>query len=366
MSCIRPLCWRVGLALFVSVPLQPALAGDQTSSDSSDTVPITSKVSLVHLGSIDSFTITEGGIQAGRLLLDGLQNGLPKNDLTQIQKAKTLYDALIPKENYGGEYTALEWFCHYLLADEKDRAELLTDKFHQSFFDFFAANDYANLKEYLGRKYHLTKFNDTSSDEGHDRIAFLEDFMLFNNPRREEWEQTRKIIEALKIPEGTTIADVGSGPGYYSFKFSQLVGPSGKIYAIDTVQKHLDYIKSVCEKYNISNIEAVKDRADGIGVAAQSADLVFMCSLYHIIYTTDTEEVKDRFINSIKTALKPGGRFVVVDNAVVQDGSLPYHGPHIAKELIIGQLHYYGFSLTEQYQFIPQRYVLVFKLADKS
>jgi hypothetical protein len=29
--------------------------------------------------------------------------------------------------------------------------------------------------------------------------------------------------------------------------------------------------------------------------------------------------------------------------------------------LIIGQLYYYGFDLIEQYQFIPQRYVLVFK-----
>jgi hypothetical protein len=52
---------------------------------------------------------------------------------------------------------------------------------------------------------------------------------------------------------------------------------------------------------------------------------------------------------------------VIVDNAVVQNGQLPYHGPHIAKELVIGQLYYYGFDLTEQYQFIPQRYVLVFK-----
>jgi hypothetical protein len=50
-----------------------------------------------------------------------------------------------------------------------------------------------------------------------------------------------------------------------------------------------------------------------------------------------------------------------VDNAVVTQGTLPYHGPHIAKELIIGQLYYYGFDLAEQYQFIPQRYVLVFK-----
>ena len=49
--------------------------------------------------------------------------------------------------------------------------------------------------------------------------------------------------------------------------------------------------------------------------------------LYHIIYTTSTEEVKDRFVASIKEALKPDGRLVIVDNAVVQDGQLPLSRP---------------------------------------
>jgi SAM-dependent methyltransferase len=192
-------------------------------------------------------------------------------------------------------------------------------------------------------------------------LSFLEDFILFNNPRREEWEQTSKIIDCLKIQPGTTIADVGSGPGYYTFKFSELTGTSGKVYAIDTVQNHLDYVRNVSQKFDLGNIETIKDRADSAGLNPDTADLIFMCSLYHIIYTTSTEEVKDRFIDSLKDALKPDGRLVIVDNAVVQNGELPYHGPHIAKELIIGQLYYYGFDLTEQYQFIPQRYVLVFK-----
>jgi SAM-dependent methyltransferase len=140
-----------------------------------------------------------------------------------------------------------------------------------------------------------------------------------------------------------------------------LVGPSGKVFGIDTVEEHLKYVKSVSTKFDIKNVETIKDRQDSAGIPANSSDMVFMCSLYHIIYTTSTEEVKDRFVNSMKAALKPDGRLVIVDNAVVTQGTLPYHGPHIAKELIIGQLYYYGFDLAEQYQFIPQRYVLVFK-----
>jgi SAM-dependent methyltransferase len=347
------------LLLFASAycPVWTATATDDSAFKPGEGAPISSKVSLVHLGSIDSFTITEQGTLAGRLLLNALEN----KDSAEAAKAKTIYDALTPKEHYGGEYTALEWFCHYLLGTDDERHAQLTDRYHHSFFDFFAENDYANLKEYLGRKYKLKKFADSGTEEGKDRLAFLEDFILFNNPRREEWEKTSKIIECLKIQPGSTIADVGSGPGYYTFKFSELTGASGKVYAIDTVQNHLDYVQNLCKKFDIANIETIKDRADSAGLNPDTADLIFMCSLYHIIYTTSTEEVKDLFVGSLKDALKPDGRLVIVDNAVVQNGELPYHGPHIAKELVIGQLYYYGFDLTEQYQFIPQRYVLVFK-----
>jgi SAM-dependent methyltransferase len=337
--------------------ISAATAADDSAFKPGDAAPISSKVSLVHLGSVDSFTITEQGTLAGRLLLNALEN----KDPAEAEKAKVVYHAIVPKEHYGGEYTALEWFCDYLLGTEDERRSQLADRFHDSFFDFFAENDYANLKEYLGRKYKLNKFSDSATDAGKDRLSFLEDFILFNNPRREEWEQTSKIIDCLKIQPGSTIADVGSGPGYYTFKFSELTGESGKVYAIDTVQDHLDYVKKISQKFDLRNIETIKDRADAAGLNPDTADLIFMCSLYHIIYTTATEEVKDRFVASLKDALKPGGRLVIVDNAVVQNGQLPYHGPHIAKELVIGQLYYYGFDLTDQYQFIPQRYVLIFK-----
>jgi SAM-dependent methyltransferase len=337
--------------------ISPATAADPPPFKPGDAAPISSKISLVHLGSIDSFTITEQGTLGGRYLLNALEN----KDPAEAGKAKVVYHAIVPKEHYGGEYTALEWFCDYLIGKDDDRRAQLNDRFHHSFFDFFAENDFANLKEYLGRKYKLKKFADSGTDDGKDRLSFLEDFILFNNPRREEWERTSKIIECLKVQPGMTIADVGSGPGYYTFKFSQLTGPSGKVFAIDTVQNHLDYVQNVCQKFGLANVVTIKDRADAAGLDPDTADLIFMCSLYHIIYTTSTEEVKDRFVTSLKDALRPDGRLVIVDNAVVQDGQLPYHGPHIAKELVIGQLYYYGFDLTEQYQFIPQRYVLVFK-----
>ncbi|QHU81888.1 hypothetical protein D3800_00050 [Microcystis aeruginosa NIES-298] len=77
-----------------------------------DHIDIHSKTSIIHLGSIDTFDITEAGKQASKFLLDALNN----NNLEAATAASTVYDRIIPKENYGGEYTALQWFAWYLLA----------------------------------------------------------------------------------------------------------------------------------------------------------------------------------------------------------------------------------------------------------
>ena len=106
-----------------------ARAADDSAFKTGDAAPISSKISLVHLGSIDSFTITEQGTLAGRLLLNALEN----KDQAEAGKAKVVYHAIVPKEHYGGEYTALEWFSDYLLGTEENQRTQLTDRFHHSF-----------------------------------------------------------------------------------------------------------------------------------------------------------------------------------------------------------------------------------------
>ncbi len=320
-------------------------------------IKVDSRVSLVHLGSIDSFDKTAAGIAAAKLMLDALDN----NNVESAKEAVVTYEKIIPQENFGGEYTALQWFAEYLVTSPQQQKKFLEEPLVAEFFNFFAEDNFASLKEYLKRKYGLGELEDEGSKAAIERERFLEDFILFNNPRREEWEKTSKMLESLNIQPGDTVADIGSGPGYYTFRFSKLVGPQGKVLAVDTVENHLNYIKGVSEKYGVNNIELVNNTTDDAKLPPEQIDLIYMCSLYHIIYSTSLEPVKDRFVESMKQGLKKDGKLIIVDNGIVEDQTLPYHGPYIAKELIINQLKYYGFRLIDQYAFIPQRYVLVFE-----
>ncbi len=345
----------------LGVILIPVISIAQSPPKNEDESPLSNmetKMSLIHVGSNDSFNPTSEGTKAAQLLLEGFE----KKDLKKAQKAISIYDSIIPRENYGGEYTALQWFAHYLVASQSEKPTFISDPFTANFFHFFAEKDFAPLKEYLKRKYNLKQIGDQETRPGQERLALLEDTILFNNPRRDQWEQTSLFLEALKMKKGAVIADIGSGPGYFTYRFSHMVGQQGRVFAIDTVQKHLEYVDHFREKFGMQNITTIHTDGKTIGLAGKKVDMVFLCSLYHNIYGMATLEAREQFIQSIKGALKADGLLYLIDNGLVEPGILPYHGPYIAKELIIAQLNQYGFDLVEQHQPIAQRYMLVFKL----
>lgn len=327
-------------------------------------IKIIDQQSLIHLGSLDSFDITEGGKKAARLILEYLENE-NKNNKNKLKKAIEIYESIIPNENFGGEYTALEWLCKYFLADESERKELTTQPMVDSFRNMMTENHYDNLITYLKYKYHIVEYGPGDNTEIKARMRFLEDYILFNNPDRERWETTRENLEKFNLKKGMHIADVGCGPGYYTFRFANVVGNEGKVYAIETNPRHLDYLCRYVSDYEIKNVEIVESSFEGIGLSKDiKVDLVYICSLYHNVYAAFTDAERDSFVGSIRHALNENGRLIIVDNDLVTEEELPYHGPYVNKNMLISQLWYYGFKLTDTFQFTPQRYVLLFDMVD--
>lgn len=331
------------------------------------TLRVTSPKSIVHIGSLDSFDITEPGVAAAKLVLKAL-NG---KDRDLARQASAAYGKLIPNENFGGEYTALQWFCDYWAATDDERGKMIADPFVAAFYHNLADGNHSNLVDYVTHKYKLegTKLTDGATPEekrevGRTRRSLLEDFILFNNPRRVSWEKTDSILSLVDAKPGEVIADIGSGPGYFSVLLSKAVGPSGRVYALDVKYEHLDFLDQYAQSQKLTNITTVRSTIDDIKIKGP-VDCAYMCSLYHIIYGVSSEPERHKFLTSIQKAIRPGGRFIVVDNGPVEKDKLPYHGPYITKDLIVGQLAHYGFKLESSHQIIPQRYLLIFRKEGK-
>jgi len=55
--------------------------------------------------------------------------------------------------------------------------------------------------------------------------------------------KAREIIRALEIKKGSVVAYIGAGGGYFTMLFAEAVGREGRVYAVDTDVKLLNYIE---------------------------------------------------------------------------------------------------------------------------
>jgi len=284
------------------------------------------------------------------------------------------YDELIPAENFGGEYSALQWLCEAKIASEAEREEMLKDPLNNSFYHYLTDDSCRVLRYYLLHKYKLGNDSirmlsdsllEKTGEVGRTHRSYLEDYILALNPKRPTWEHTPVIISHLGNLQGKTIADIGSGSGFFTYKFSNMVGDNGKVYALELKDEHIDRLKTFLGETSIQNVEVLKGKEEILELPEQ-VDMMFMCSLYHIMYGVISDSDRDTYLMSLVRQLKPGGELIIVDNGPVDDDTLPYHGPYISRELIEYQLSFYGFELTDYVQVIPQRYMLKFKLKSKA
>jgi Methylase involved in ubiquinone/menaquinone biosynthesis len=58
-----------------------------------------------------------------------------------------------------------------------------------------------------------------------------ENVEFFNRPERAAEERTDDLIKALEIPEGATVADIGAGTGFFTWRLARQVGSSGTVIA---------------------------------------------------------------------------------------------------------------------------------------
>jgi ubiquinone/menaquinone biosynthesis C-methylase UbiE len=116
-----------------------------------------------------------------------------------------------------------------------------------------------------------------------------------------------KILANLDICVGQTILDAGCGNGYMAKKFSELVGKTGKIYALDPDKQSIANLKIEVE---MTNIEAfVGDITKPTRLKAASIDLVYLSTVFHIF----SESQIEGFVTEIKRILKPNARLAIVN-----------------------------------------------------
>lgn len=126
--------------------------------------------------------------------------------------------------------------------------------------------------------------------------------------KRERALKMPEVVQALGLAAGFKVADIGAGGGTWEPALSRAVGAGGRVYAEDIDAKGaIKRLRDRVRKDHLQNMEVVLGRPDDPMLPAGALDGVLMVIMYH--------EVADyeKMLEHVKAALKPGGRFVVVD-----------------------------------------------------
>ena len=119
--------------------------------------------------------------------------------------------------------------------------------------------------------------------------------------------QQKEILDACELKPGMDVADVGAGSGVHARLFAEKVLPSGKVYAVDIVQEFLDHIEKTCREKEIKNVQCVLGSDTSSNLEPSSVDVVFSSDTYHHF------EYPFEMMASIHKALRPNGRFIIID-----------------------------------------------------
>ncbi len=187
-----------------------------------------------------------------------------------------------------------------------------------------------------------------------DVMSYLGVEWLFR-PEREVEEQPEKMIDALGIQPGMTVADVGAGAGYTSMRLAERVGPKGVVLATDVQPQMIAMLKTNLREQGITNVKPILCTQTDPKLPEGQVDLILLVDVYHECSDPETA------LKGWKQALKPGGRIVFVEFRA-EDPDVPIKPEHkMSVAQVRKEVEPLGFRLKERHDFLPWQHILIFE-----
>ena len=112
---------------------------------------------------------------------------------------------------------------------------------------------------------------------------------------------------SFDLQPGMCAVDYGCGPGRYTIQFAQMVGETGKVYAVDIQDLAIEGVRSKVKQYHLTNIQPVLSHGYNTGLPAAIADRIFALDMFFGI------KHSAEFLAELKRLLKPDGLLIIDD-----------------------------------------------------
>jgi predicted methyltransferase len=138
-------------------------------------------------------------------------------------------------------------------------------------------------------------------------LAGMAAFAGAANAQDEFASDAARLVTALDLDAGQTVADIGAGRGQLTVALAREVGPSGRVYATELDSAELRHIRQAADSAGLENVYVIEAHATRTNLPERCCDALVLRRVYHHISDP-------RLMNaSLRQSLKPGGLLAVID-----------------------------------------------------
>ncbi|HEY5531621.1 MAG TPA: methyltransferase domain-containing protein [Candidatus Anoxymicrobiaceae bacterium] len=124
---------------------------------------------------------------------------------------------------------------------------------------------------------------------------------------RREWQNPEAILADTGLAEGMTFADIGCGQGFFAIPAARIVGPHGKVYALDIQSDSVEKLLETARVEGLVQVVAQSGPGETIVLCDACADIVF--------FGIDLHDFADAsaVLSNARAMIKPDGKLIDLD-----------------------------------------------------
>lgn len=197
-------------------------------------------------------------------------------------------------------------------------------------------------KVYMGRE--------ISQVMGHQGAYWLE------RPSREAEERPDMAVNALGLSPTDTVADIGAGTGYMSFRMAKKV-PDGQVLAVDLQPEMIQLLDEARDEQGISNVSTIQAEETNPHLPTGQVDLALMVDAYHEF------DAPREVMTGVVDALKPGGRVVLAEYRAENPLIMIKRLHKMSEKQVKKEMVAVGLTWIKTDERLPQQHLLFFEKA---